>query len=90
MPGAWLETLSWTALGLAFASTVLILVDVYGRGYRQRMRVMEAVWPVTGLYLGPLAVWGYWRFGRPASPRWPDGHGQRPARIDFRQPGGPR
>ena len=34
------------------------------------MKVMEWVWPVTGLYAGPLAVWAYRRFGRPASPAW--------------------
>jgi len=32
--------------------------------------VMEAVWPVTALYFGPLAVWAYRRFGRPQSPRY--------------------
>ncbi|MCW2703242.1 MAG: hypothetical protein JWQ37_1237 [Blastococcus sp.] len=36
---------------------------------------MAAVWPITGLYFGPLAVWGYHRFGRPASTRWLREHG---------------
>jgi hypothetical protein len=62
--------IAWTSLGLAFACATGILFDVYGRGYRQRMPVMEAVWPVSALYLGPLAVLGYWRFGRPGSERW--------------------
>jgi hypothetical protein len=39
------------------------------------MAVMEWVWPVTGLYLGPLAVWGYARFGRPQSRLWQGDHG---------------
>jgi hypothetical protein len=47
---------------------------MYGRGYRQPMKVMEAVWPVTALYLGPLAVAGYRRFGRPQTRRWLAGH----------------
>ncbi|UIJ35536.1 DUF4396 domain-containing protein [Allobranchiibius sp. GilTou73] len=34
------------------------------------MAVMEAVWPVTALYFGPLAIWAYWRFGRTTSPAW--------------------
>lgn len=72
MPPQWLVLLSWIALGLGFASAAWILVDVYGRGYRQHMPVMEAVWPVTGLYAGPLAVWGYVRFGRPMTRRWLD------------------
>lgn len=57
-------------LGLGFASAGLVVVDVYGRGHRQRMAVMEAVWPVNALYFGPVGLWAYRRFGRPASPRW--------------------
>ncbi|MCV7019477.1 DUF4396 domain-containing protein [Mycolicibacterium aichiense] len=62
--------LSWCALTLAAISSVIILADIYARGYRQRMRVMEAVWPVTGLYFGPIAVWMYCRYGRPQSGKW--------------------
>jgi hypothetical protein len=70
MPPIWLNVVAWFALALGFASAAWILIDLYGRGYRQPMRVMEAVWPITALYLGPLAVWGYQRFGRPRSDRW--------------------
>lgn len=70
MPPPWLVALAWAALAVAFAAAAWILVDLYARGHRQQMGVMEAVWPVTALYLGPLAVWGYRRFGLPASPRW--------------------
>lgn len=66
----WLTALAWACLAAAAASAALILVDIYGRGHRLRMRVMEAVWPVTALYLGPVAVWGYWRYGRTTSSRW--------------------
>src|SRR5699024_9349357 len=62
--------LSWCALGLGFASAGWILVDTYGRQYRQHMWIMEAVWPVTALYFGPAAVWAYHRFGRPKTHRW--------------------
>ncbi|MDF1605802.1 DUF4396 domain-containing protein [Nocardioides sp. YIM 152315] len=54
------------ALIVAFASAAWVLVDI-GR-HPQRMRVMAWVWPITALYAGPVAVWGYRRFGRPASP----------------------
>ena len=50
MPPAWLTALAWAALawaGLAWA------------GHRQHMRIMEAVWPVTGLYFGPVAIAAY-------------------------------
>ncbi len=62
--------ISWLSLGVAFACALAILVDIYGRKYRQRMRIMEAVWPVTALYLGPLAVWGCRRYGLPRSQKW--------------------
>ncbi|MGH3503330.1 MAG: DUF4396 domain-containing protein [Nocardioidaceae bacterium] len=70
MAPLWLVLLSWCALGLGFASAGWITVDVYVRGYRQHMPVMEAVWPVTGLYFGPAAIWAYHRFGRPKTSRW--------------------
>lgn len=83
MPPAWLTTVAWISLGAAFATAALILFDVYGRGHRQQMGVMEAVWPITALYFGPLAWLGYRRWGRPASPAYraatgvePD-HGER-------------
>jgi hypothetical protein len=70
MPSYWLTVTAWAALASAFASTAIVLADLIGRGYRQPMRVMEWVWPVTGLYFGPVAVWAYWRFGRPKSEKW--------------------
>ena len=72
MPPGWLVVLAWAALAVCFVCVGDIAYDIYGRGYRQRMRVMEAVWPVTALYFGPVASWGYRRFGRPASGRWTD------------------
>jgi hypothetical protein len=70
MPGAWLIAVSWVALGVGFVCAALIGLDLWVRGYRQRMPIMEAVWPVSALYLGPFAVWGYRRYGRPSSERW--------------------
>ena len=69
-PPTWLIWLSWASLGLALLSAVDVLLDIYGRGRRQRMPVMEAVWPVTALYFGPVASVGYRRWGRPQSGRW--------------------
>jgi len=69
---------SWVSLGVAFACAGAILYDMYGRGYRQRMRIMAAVWPVTALYFGPLALWAYHRWGRPQSPKWSEQHGEPP------------
>lgn len=66
---AWLTIISWTFLALALASAVAITADIYLRGYRQHMKVMEAVWPITALYFGPLALPAYLRWGRPMSHR---------------------
>ena len=78
MPPVWLTVISWFSLGLAFACAGAILFDVYGRGYRQHMGIMEAVWPITALYFGPLALWGYYRWGRPQSHKWMEEHGDPP------------
>jgi hypothetical protein len=75
MAPTWLVALAWVALAIAFGCAAVILFDVYGRGYRQRMGIMEAVWPVTALYFGPVALWMYWRFGRPNSRRWLEARG---------------
>ncbi len=69
MPPTWLTIIAWVSLALAFATAALILFDIYAHGYRQEMAVMEAVWPVTALYFGPLAWVGYRRWGRLTSPK---------------------
>jgi len=79
MPPDWLTALSWAALALAFACAGWIVLDIYGRGHRQRMGIMEAVWPVTALYFGPAAVAAYRSWGRPMSRRWQRAHGDPPA-----------
>lgn len=66
----WLTTVAWIALSVGFVSTLIIAADIFLRGYRLKMGIMEAVWPITGLYFGPVAVWGYYRFGRPTSKKW--------------------
>jgi hypothetical protein len=80
MPVLWLVVVAWCSLAVAFASGGLILFDVYGRGHRQRLAVMEAVWPLTALYFGPVAVWAYRRLGRSAVP------GRQQAKARLRRP----
>ena len=75
---AWLTTVSAIFLGLALVSAGILLYDIYGRGYRQRLRAMEVVWVTSALYLGPLAVLAYSRWGRPRSEKWQDEHGDAP------------
>ncbi|HET6586632.1 MAG TPA: DUF4396 domain-containing protein [Oleiagrimonas sp.] len=72
----WLTALAWFSLGVAFLCAALILGDTYLRGYRQKMRIMEIVWPVTALYFGPLGLWAYARWGHPKTPKWQAIHGE--------------
>lgn len=69
MPPTWLTTIALVWLALAALSVVIIVVDV-ARGYRQHMRVMEWVWPITSLYFGPIALAIYWRYGRTTTHRY--------------------
>ncbi len=39
------------------------------------MWIMNVVWPITGLYAGPIALWGYFAYGRA------DGHDEHAGAI---------
>ena len=65
MAPGWLGVLAWITIASGFVSAAAILYDIYARGRRQAMRVMEAVWPLTALYLGPLGWVAYAHLGRP-------------------------
>lgn len=69
---AWFIIVSW----LLFAG--VILADIYIGGYRQPMGAMEAVWPITGVWAGPVALWAYYRWGRPQTRKWQQRHGAPP------------
>ncbi|MEO6859403.1 MAG: DUF4396 domain-containing protein [Solirubrobacteraceae bacterium] len=57
--------MAWASIATGCLSAGVVLYDVYIRGLRQPMRVMEAVWPLTALYLGVLGWLVYARLGRP-------------------------
>ena len=59
----WLWMLSIVALALAVLSAGAIAFDILA-GRRQKMWVMNLVWPITALYFGPLGFWAYARMGR--------------------------
>ena len=69
-PFAWHGYLAWAMLGLGFASALAILVDELVLGYRQHMKIMNVVHPVTALYWGPVWLWLYFTRGRKASHKW--------------------
>ncbi|WP_020602821.1 DUF4396 domain-containing protein [Spirosoma spitsbergense] len=60
---SWLPTLAIISLVLAGISFVIITIDMLN-GHRQEMWIMDVVWPLTALYAGPLALWGYFTVGR--------------------------
>lgn len=62
MPPHWLWVLAIAFLGLAFLCALAICVDLIG--HPQQMAVMNVAWPITALYLGPLALLAYWKLGR--------------------------
>jgi hypothetical protein len=66
---AWLTIISWIFISIGLLSAALILADIYLRGYREDVKIMEAVWPLTALYAGPVAVAAYAAWGRTTSPR---------------------
>lgn len=69
MPPTWLTILAWISLAAGVIAAGAIVYEIYGRRLRQPMRVMEAVWPITALYLGPAGWFAYGRLGRPQPSR---------------------
>lgn len=58
---SWLTAIAWLALAGAFASAGWLVVELIR--HPQRMWIMNVVWPVTALYMGPLAIWAYRTMG---------------------------
>jgi hypothetical protein len=68
MPPQWLQTTADVYVPLSIATALLVLADIYLIGRRQHMAIMDAVWPLTMLYWGPLGLLFYFGFGRAAPP----------------------
>jgi hypothetical protein len=58
----WLHALAIFVLMAGILSALLILIDVIR--YPQHMAIMSAVWPIVALFGGPIALWGYFGYGR--------------------------
>ena len=58
-----LRTIAIVSLFIGAASALIIAVDLVA-GHKQRMWIMNWVWPITALYAGPLGLWGYFTTGR--------------------------
>lgn len=75
---AWVTILGWVVTGIGVLLAIVILADVYLGGYRQPMWAMELVWAITAVYAGPVALWAYYRWGRPSTRKWQRLHGGEP------------
>jgi hypothetical protein len=67
----WLEIIAWVWIAACLASALFIMVRTIRNP--QKMWIMDVVWPVTGLYMGPFAIYIYQRslpvsIKRPAPP----------------------
>jgi hypothetical protein len=54
---------AWISLGAGLLSATMIGAHILA-GNRQHMAVMNMVWPITGLYMGPFGLWAYWYMAR--------------------------
>ncbi len=63
MAPTWLTVIAWIYMAMAVSCAAIMLFDTFSR-HRQMMKVMEWVWPITALYLGPIALYGYFKWGR--------------------------
>jgi hypothetical protein len=59
----WMADLAWMSIILCVFCAALILLDM-AAGQRQKIAVMNWVWPLTALYLGPIAVLWHHRSSR--------------------------
>ena len=65
------EAFAFVYVCLSIAVGLFVVADIFLLGRRQPMGVMDAVWPLTLLYWGPLGLPFYFSFGRAARSRHP-------------------
>ncbi len=58
-----MQIIAWISVLAGGLSFIVIYVDI-NMGRYQAMPIMNLVWPITALYLGPLGVWAYWAMAR--------------------------
>ncbi len=75
---SWIQPVATVFVALSILTALAVVYDIYGRGYRQRVRSMESVWAVSALWLGPFALALYARAGRPRTAKWQAEHTAEP------------
>jgi len=71
---SWVTPLAIIFVVLSLICAVVIAYDVYGRGHRQPVQIMEPVWVLSALWLGPFVLPLYAVTGRRRSARWQSAH----------------
>ncbi|MYL64912.1 DUF4396 domain-containing protein [Bacillus hwajinpoensis] len=75
-----LQLISIVALSIGLLSSLVILVDIIR--HPQMMRIMNVVWPINGWFLGPFAIWSYFKWGRLKAKNLDyDDHRGEPAKV---------
>ncbi|HTW44194.1 MAG TPA: DUF4396 domain-containing protein [Acidobacteriaceae bacterium] len=67
-----LITVAWLSIAVAVVCALIIAIDE--ARHPQSMAIMNAVWPVTALYLSVIGLWWYFRAGRKMSRDAAGGH----------------
>lgn len=60
---AWPNVFAHIFVIASTAAAAIIALDI-AMGHRQKMAIMNLVWPITALYFGPIGLWAYWTMGR--------------------------
>lgn len=47
-------------IAIGALSAIANVMDL-ARGHRHEIAIMNVVWPITALYMGPVAVWEHWQ-----------------------------
>lgn len=63
-----LRILAWISICVGGLSLIVVYVDI-NMGRYQAMPIMNLVWPITALYMGPVGVLAYWRYARVNKPK---------------------
>ncbi len=58
-----LKRVSIVFLALSLLCASIVVIDIL-RGHRQKMAIMNWVWPITALWAGPFGLWAYYAVGR--------------------------
>ena len=72
----WLVILSWVSIILGLVTAGIIAADIVR--HPQQMKIMNIVWPVTGLYFPLVGWWFYASMGRPMAVATPKMQGLQP------------